>query len=444
MSNRNRSFPRLAVALAFLWLLRTVSAAQDEMDWRSAFRWRQRLRAGVQAPGLYKVKLTNPVYDGCRQFPDDLRVLDTRGVQWPWFLWVPREKRTVQTLPVEALNAMEVQVPARYVRRDLRVAPDPRSGQRLAHDRVEIRSSGDGFIRRVEVYGSEDGDTWGLLGEGYLLRHARDVKAENRVVRYGRTELPRLELRVFPNARDADETFRIHHVDVQRVTVAAGERETVALTPVSPGPEGEEKDAQMLLFDTGAENRPVDRIEIHAAEEEFVRPVRVYGRNGGTNEWRRVADGAIHRLGRQEKRAIDLAGCAFRFLKVAVYHYDDQPLTGVRLDAEAVPRYVVFEALADDTASFYYGADRVERPRYDLRRRKNENDLKQARLVGLGKRVPNPRYRGAGWGPWGAWLAALAVGAVSLVVIWVILGMMRRQARMRGSGCVGGGDRGSR
>ncbi len=401
-------------------------AAHAAGDLREEFAWRQTLDGDFAEGGLYRLAVPGAIFDGCRAFPDDLRIIDETGQQWPFFLWTPSEKQDVRVVPSQTLNASVVEKPDRYLRQDLRIAPDPETGRPREHNQVILRTPGRDFIRRVEVYGKEGEAPWAFLGSGYLVDYSRDARAANGTIRYPVSTLPLIQVRVFPNARDATEPLSIDHLCAGLCVTEPGELEPVPLTQMETPKDERTNECQVLVFDTGARTRPVERLTIRADDREYARSVRVSARNDETNVWRWVADGEIHRIGQDVQDAVGVKWASYRFLKLEVFHYDDRPLTNVRVEALAVPRYIVFEAGGGRKPELYYGA-KVEAPRYDLERRKGKEALSSAPVAKIEPRTDNVMHEVTWLEKYGRWLAVLAVGAVSVLVLWVVLGMLKRQ-----------------
>lgn len=413
-----------------LWLsclaAAVVAGVATAEDLRPGFRWRQGLAGEFEPGALYRMAVPAEVFDGCASFPSDLRILDESGQQWPFFLRIPAGSEVVQTVSAQVLNVALVDAPERMLRQDLRIAPDPASGKPREHNQVTLHTPGRDFIRRVEIYGREEHSEWGFLGAGYLVDHSRDALASNRTIHYPVSTLPWLQVRLFPNARGAAESPSCDQLAAGRVVTRAGEVEPVPLNARKFPDAGVARTSQVLGFDVGGRNRPLERLIIRAAEREYARPVRVSGRDDDAAEWRWLADGEIHRIGGDAQESVSLNGAACRFLKLEIFHYDDHPLTGVQVAAEAVPRWLIFEAGSGRKPALYYGGV-VNPPRYDLERRKAADPDPATLPVKLDARSENPGYRSVAEGR--PWLAFVAVGLVSLLVMWVILGMLRQQIK---------------
>ena len=417
---------RAASAGLVLAACAAAAAARGADDLARRFAWRQPIETPGAAGTLYRARLPPEVFDGARFGPDrDLRVIDAGGRQWPFFVRAPATSGSLWTpVPARALNRSRVEAPEPYVRWDVAIEPSP-DGRPVEHDRVRVTMPGTEFIRRVDVLGSDDGATWGRLGEGYVVRHRRDVAVESHVVRYAPSIFRHLQVRIRPDPRLPGDPPEPDAVDVLRDATPSVELADVPLQPVEASPEDVGEGRQTLVFDAGYARQEVEEIEVEAAGE-YVRPVAVYARDAATSDWRRAASGEIQSLG-GARRGTLRAGMAGRYWRVDVFRYDDAPLAEVRVRARARPKWLVFEAASGDPAALYYGADRVPAPSYDLVRRAHEGRIAASPEVRLGPREPNPL---AGAPPWTERLPRIfvpaGIGAASVIVLAVILRMLSR------------------
>ena len=79
------------------------------------------------------------------------------------------------------------------------------------------------------MYGSENQSDWGLLGAGYLVDHSR-VRVCNKTLQYPVSTFPFLQVRVYPNARNASEPLSVSGLAIANTVEKPGEYEDVPLT----------------------------------------------------------------------------------------------------------------------------------------------------------------------------------------------------------------------
>lgn len=390
------------------------------------FAWQQPIEGAKEIDITYRVRLPGKVFAECHDFPDDMRVLDAASDQLPFFVWMPARREKIDPVKAKRLNLAHFEGPPAYWRQDLSV-PEKTSGGRRKHNRVTIRTGGSDFIRRVEILASSDKKNWSLLGSGFLISMYRPSWTRNETIDYPDSDFPHLQIRVYPNAREGLEKYKIHDVDIFYRHLTPGRLETVALENKPLAAEDEREDAQVRVYDTGFKQRPVERLVFETDTPEYARPVRVYRRNRKDRDWISCGNGEIHSLDGSAKNEIELGNCTARFLKIEIYHYDDKPLSIRRIVAKAVPREIVFQATSTNRPSLYYGALFVDRPHYDLRRRTDLDEIAELAVARLGDPVENASFNPPGYGRIGPWLAVLAIALVSILVIKVIIDMMKQQ-----------------
>ncbi len=409
-------------APAIAGLLLAVSAGADV---RRDFEWRRPIEEPGAAGALYRIPIPGEVKARCNQFPYDLRIVDAEGSQWPFFLQPQPPEERWTPLAATRMNETQRSEEGEYLRVDLHLAAAA-NGSRPRHQRVRVSTTGQDFIRRVEVYGSDDQNRWGLLSQGYLLHSVRPQLLVQDVVEYPLSDLPFLQVRIYPNARRAQEEFTLGSVQVQRREQAGRIHADIALAALEPAAGDQVKGAQVLVADTGFEQHPIQRILVGADGGDYVRAVEVSVRDRTEELWRRVGMGSIQRISgyAADSIAVNARG---RYIRCAIYHHDDPPLDQPTLRAESLQEFLVVEARGGPAPILYYGGAFADAPRYDLASRSKAVDLAGLPGLRLGAETENPAFRQAGFGSLGPWLAGLAIGAVSLLVIWVIVGMLPKK-----------------
>ncbi|MFH0878103.1 MAG: DUF3999 family protein, partial [Lentisphaerota bacterium] len=302
--------------ICFLALLLTSRAALvGAEDLRSKFEWRAELAGSMPSGTLGRVQVPDAVFEGCRRFPADLRIIDENGNQWPFFIWLPEKKSEIQILPSKKTNLSSIDSPDRYLRQDLELSP-AKDGTRAFHSEIIASTSGSDFIRRVEVLGSDDGETWARMGEGIIISYARDFRVDNRTVSYPESNFRYLQIRIHPDARNPQESFRILHLDAASTRDQAARLEELPLQESEQQTVDQKTGKQTLVYDLSTANRPVEQLTIRVKNPEYARSLRTYGRNTLDGIWRWTADGEIHRFGKTVQESISLNGFSYRYIKL--------------------------------------------------------------------------------------------------------------------------------
>ncbi len=421
---------RLLISCWWAWFSLCLVPAQSLLAaGPDAFEWYRALEAPFESGAMYRVNVTADLYDLCRQFPHDLRIIDGAGVQWPFFRRRPKPRTASPPHPVEIVNrawfAGDDSTPA-YYRLDLRVQPTA-DGERRLHNRIELKTPGHDFIRRVEVFGAETPGEWGLLGAGYLVRHRAPRRDEN-MVTYSAADYPELQIRVYPNVRNALEEVTVQDVHVRSAPSLSAQLTRVIAHERLPTPRAElDPNAQIEICDAGYQRHPVAHVTFQVEDGAFLRRTRLYTRDTMQEKWRPAGSGDLYRLGGRAQLQIEANG-AGRNWKIHIDHYDNQPLTIHRIDLHAPRVELLVEALSTGPVALYYGSDRVNPPRYDLEARwaRQQIDVAGLPLLTLGPRQANPGYRRHPMQPLLPWLIPLAVAMASTVVVVVIFRMWKQ------------------
>lgn len=419
-------------ACCWLFLLTALNVAADRPE-HSLYEWRQPLEGETKDGGRYRVTIPGVVYDKAVQFPADVRIIDAGGDQWPYAALPPPRTET-RVLKSAERNRSIADEGQSYHRVDLEIRDTSGGG---THDRVEIRTSGTRFIRIAEVYGAETAGEWALLGKGYLIDEFRPRRVEQRAVLYPKSTFKHLQVRVYPNARDATESFRIVSVGVQRLvhkaSIPAPPMDQLAIRRMPVGKEDARDAAEVLMADLGHRNRPFHKVRFICDRKDYVRTACVYGRDNETDPWRDIGGGDIQALDGIVRNTVSVNG-RHRYVKCEVFHYDDRPLGIDAIEVLAVPEVFVVEARSAGPACLYVGTEFPKAPRYDLAKRLARIPPATLPMLTLGELEPNEDYRRGGFGELGPWLAGIAVGLVSLLVIAVIVKMMKQEPGQAGLG----------
>ena len=372
-----------------------------------------------------RLRIPGDVFDQSRNFPADLRLLDTAGTQWPFFIMSPSDRTISEKRIPQMLNKAFVGGREPHWEFDLLL---PEKDRLAVHNRLEISTGGRDFVRRVEIFRSAENGMQAHLASGYLICFPENRDARNQTVSYPDSDAARLHVQVYTSAKNADETFDVSGAAVYCLNKIPAEREPVAAMrcPV-PAIETDDR-TQTFILDTGFKTRPVEFITFDAAGTSFVRCVSVYGRNAENEPWQSAGGGEIHRLEKDAELTIRVQA-AYRWIKTDIRKDDNLPLDIRDIRLEAVPRYMVFETVSKEPVRLCFRGWDIPAPAYDLKRRIPEADALMLPLFTTGQAVPNTGVKVSYFRKYSKVLGGIAVGAVSLLTLWIIMSMMRRQQR---------------
>ena len=410
-------------ALVFFGIVFALSAAYaEEKNLISNFERVRRIDKPFTIGERGRVVVPSDVFGQARNFPNDLRILAASGTQWPFFLYVPPATVERETVTPEILNRSWVSGREAYLQFDL-VVPQS-AGKPPVHSQVELTTSDHDFIRRVEVFAEAEN---GRMAVGHLIDFSGQRGAQNQIIRYPVSDLTRLHIRIYSNAQNADETFTLSSVKLRRRMVGTVARETISTTKLDVPERETEAGAQTRMFDLGAENRPLEWVVFNVESSSYARSVSAYGRNKTYEPWKWIGGGEIHALEGDIQAEVKLHHARHRYIKLHIFHHDDQPLKIQSIRLEAIPRYLVFEAASEGMAGLYYRAWDLSPPRYDLTGRVESESIAELPVFQTTDAIINEAVNAPPWRKHSKFFGFLAVGAVSLLVVGIIASMLKKQ-----------------
>jgi len=406
--------------LVFWSLTGFVDAAES-----SDFEWKRPVEAPSVSGRWYRMEVPSDVFSRAYAFPDDLRVMDEEGRQWPFFVESPPARTYARDVAADVLNRAWVEGEDSYLRFDFRIGPSAFGQPRQGHNQVHLKTSGSEFIRRVEVYGSDDQQTWALLGKGYLLSVGQPRPMLEDRIQYTWSDYPHVQVRIYPHVRNALETFSCDRATISVLTDQELPRRVIPHRVVTVGEADVTPNAQTVIADLEFNHLPLTSVRFRAGAGDYFRRVVVSLRDDAKEPWRLAGAGDVYRIGNSVKDEVSMTSRG-RFVKCDVYHFDDAPLSIESLDVVAERTTLIVEALTDANAALYYGGEFVDAPRFDLKQRVAQQPDKPFFPASFGAAVVNPRFEKTGYGSWGRPLALAAVAVSSLLVLWVIVRMFKR------------------
>jgi hypothetical protein len=286
------------------------------------------------------------------------------------------------------------------------------------YDRVQLRLSARDFVASAKVDGQEmlAENTHTHLGTSTLYDFSRERLGSSFVL-----HLPA-------------STFRYLHVSIrggvepQQVLSAQvsylRESKAVWASAGSCGP-AEQKGRDTVVTCTLLPGAPLGRLAFGVAPDlyNFRRTVTIAGENGVD-----LQRASISRIRMEKARPPVVAEeltprvpCTCKpdltILRIAIDNGDDPPLSGLRIEPQALERRVYFDGQGPESLRLYYGDDKLGPPVYDYAKFFRQSD--DAARAQLGADTPNPAYErrpdGRPWSErhpmvlWAAMLAAVVV-----------------------------------
>jgi hypothetical protein len=429
----------LGLALALLTAGTAAAADKDKGAPRaapeslSAWEW----YAEVQLPAAEKPArwadfvLTPGVLDKAQRDQADLRLFDAGGRTVPYALRVRRARDEQQQLSARQFNRATNPDRSVELRLDLGERPPEHNG-------VEVVTRGEDFRRRLEVEGSDDGQSWSKLLDkaNLVLFRVGDKTVDIHQAAYPPSRFRYLRLRVYPDRGLPDDAPVVTSAAALHTVRVAGEDVTL---PAHLGPRqadpGDGGPGSVWPIDFGGDAVPVERLTFDVGDREFVRPFRLEVLDDEGNrevltsgQWQRT-------LGEDRPLEIRFTELTARRLRLIVTDFRNAPLDLRSVTYSAPAREVVFEPKPElaQPLRLYFGNPRAGAPHYDFAAALPTTTLnpapERASLEGLTR---NPDYRPPlkPWTERWPWLVYLVLGSAAAVLL-AILGALGREALRR-------------
>ena len=206
------------------------------------------------------------LFDGARWDLADLRLLDAKGQSVPYAVRAYPARSVRQQAEARTFNRVTGPDGASELSLDLGDSP-------FDHNQVEVITSGLNFRRVVIVEGGSDGENWGKLADGKILRFAasRGVLEEQRVD-YPASRFRYLRVRVKADTSVDTEPVEINSVVVRRTIETPGEfvSRDAKLGPREPRAQNGVY-GSLWTIDLGGSQVPCQRLEFEIEGLEFNR-----------------------------------------------------------------------------------------------------------------------------------------------------------------------------
>ncbi|WP_165075775.1 hypothetical protein [Paludisphaera rhizosphaerae] len=420
---------------------------------------REILRRG-QGTEVVIVPIDGPIYESTRDGFPDVRVVDDRGEEVPYYLGPFLHQKQVdvkEVVPSQVVSLNPVEGgPLEVTVKLADGASEP--------DSATIHTPLTDFERRVRVLGSRDGESWTPLTEGRIFDYSRymslrdvEVRFSARGFRWFRFVLDREAddrrslLSELIRTRDEQggerrtevegilrRPFRIDRIELQQTVMRPGAGVAEPALKASLVVTGVETDREVRQTRVEVDGRrlPLRRLRLLTGSRNFRRSARVQAMVDGT--WREVGSGdlLLYQLGEYHRESMTLDVWTGKNtwragrLRLVVDDNDEPPLDVVGVDGLYDEYRLEFVAEKGRNYHLDYGSEMLGEPRYDqeivtealAKHRERE-------VAALGDPVRDPDYRPENLQtPKGvpAWLLILALALMTLVLAWAVVQAVRR------------------
>ena len=400
----------------------------------------------AQSNNLRQFHLPPAVFSKSRSDLLDLRLFDSQTQAVPFALRVLESKTVRESINSRRFNDSISDEGARELTVDL-------ASTEYQHNEVEIIVSGSEYRRKAELEGSDDGQDWKPLAEGFLLDFRDDkTRFERKSLTYSDSRLRYLRFTVHPdpakpNAEGNAESFTVNEVRVLHTVQQAGEKSTTLVGPVKREPTRfMGAPGSQWTIDLGGENVPVSELEIEVADREFARDLQILAEspaytsgkksfyplalNRGST-WQRTAGDAISPI------VVQFNEVQTSRLRIQINDYRNAPLTIQQIHVRAAARQVIFElpATDGDSLKLFMGNPLAEPAQYDFDRNLPIKIAPSPEHVLLGDVTANPEFvpPPEPWTERLPWLVYVVLGGVTLVLGVIIVNLARHAMQLHDS-----------
>jgi hypothetical protein len=321
----------------------------------------------------------------------DLRIISEDNKEIPYLVSLKKEiRKTVEYHPV-MLNKSFIPDSHTLVEFDM-------GNQRVLHNCLVLNISASNYTRWVEVKGKNNGKWYTLTRSGFIFSHSipeAGVSVSSTRIPYPLTDYRYIRVIIHGGALDVQGATLLREdlIPAQEIKY-----------PISVKEMGKSKDGKFMeyLIDTSVSGLPHYRLEIQTNQKNFHRRVIVspYQDISESSQNQIQYKGTIYSFHTKEysesNKSIVYPENNARYLRVFLYHYDDQPLAVENFNLYGIVRKISFpfSALENKQRIFlYYGNKDANVPVYDFE--KYQSYLKPPNIIMCvsGNQENNPLFK---------------------------------------------------
>jgi hypothetical protein len=370
-------------------------------------KWQYTAELTVEGtPGEYcALTLTPEIYNVARTDLADIRLIGRDGNQMPYVLARDEDRtETVKYNPTIFNRSTDANGNA-LATLDF--------GSQTVKNSIEVETAGDNFRRAVKVEGSNDNvEFFAIVDRAYIFA----VSDKNRH-RFSTIDLPSNDyryIRITVSPMTAEETKpAINEVRAFKIEKKPAQKQIVEMAQTEHT-EDVNYHTSNYVYDMKFRRLPVVEIELNMDDSSFYRCVTIQGRDAVTQKvkidsednrqrfsevevpWNTITTDAIYRYcdatgKKYERLSLPMRWSGtYRYIRVMVSNYDDQPITIHSASAKMIPHKIIFPSAADKQIKIYVGNESAGYPQYDLARRLTNPMQVKTTQAALAALIENP------------------------------------------------------
>jgi hypothetical protein len=402
---------RSTILAISVWLVGTANSvfAFDATKWK--YRGEVTIESGTEE--YCRLLLTPEIYNVARIDLADIRLVDSNGKQVPYVTVKPKDTEERRQYKPAIINRSTSADKASLVTLDF--------GEQVIKNSIEAITQGDNFRRAVKVEGSNGNvEFFTVVERAYVF--AVDIRRRFEQVDLPNNDYRYLRITVWPMQEETNSPV-IKRVETFKVTGNLAKRQTVEMI-LTEHKEDEKKNLSNYVYDLAYRHLPISEIELDVASDSFYRYVTVKGRGEATQKvkldsednrerftevvvpWTGMTTDTIYRYtesdGQKREKLVlrtPTGMRAYRYLKIEISNYDDEPVVVKSASAKMIADQMVFSAESNAKLTVYVGSASEGLPQYDIRYRLNNPLELKTRAANPGSITDNPLFVEAGEKP---------------------------------------------
>lgn len=326
---------------------------------------------------IAEIQLDTEILSNSRSDHADIRIIAENNKEIPYTISLKKEIKKITEYHPFMLNKSYIPGSHMLVEFDM-------GNQRVLHNCLVLDIADSNFTRGVEVLGKNNGKWYTLTTHGFIFDHTipeAGVSARSTKVPYPLTDYRYIRVIIHGGYLDVtgakllkDETIPAQEIKYKINIVKTSETK--------------DKNAIEYIIDTGVSGLPHYKLEVQTDQKNFHRRVVVYPCNDISDTSQDVSHyedtiySFVLKNYSEVKKSVFYPESNSRYLRVFLYHYDDQPLTVKNFNLYGIVRKVSFPVTFVKGKSrifLYYGNTDARIPVYDFA--KYQSYLKNPEIV---------------------------------------------------------------
>lgn len=349
----------------------------------SNFRYKAGINAKLIAGSLYSADIPASVLQNCAPGQPDIRLFSPDGAEIPYTLIKREYMKKADEIYAARITGYRSDRREAVLEFMLKEQFKPVSS-------VEISVDDRDFRKAAEIYGSDDGKNWAMLGQGSIYDFSSQVDLRKTSLEFRRSahRYYRLKLRDTeePPSQGKTVTLKYDGIDfsiiggkgkklrINGVSMRTGGQNTLVgiydEKTFQPSDSGEMKDNSSYV--TIRPGLPFDKVELEVADSFFVRNFSVYySETGKKDSYCRLASGNIYRFpaGWHEGERVwaDMSSPGHAFYRFVFNNRNNPPLRVKSVRLKWLRRSIYFIAPGDmEGLTVSFSRPGTGRPAYDI------------------------------------------------------------------------------